>query len=123
MFKVIMQKHVMHDISFWEVVYAKHCFVYYWEHKNLCLYVFIVGVFKQAVTKVFKVIMQLSFICEMARKHTRILQWKRCFYKKINQSSHKINNIAKVLLRDHQKIKRHVTTSQQRHKKHIQPKL
>ena len=71
MFKVITQKYVIHDTSFWEVWYAKHCFVYHWEHKNVKLIVrlgifrhdcvFRLGFFKQAVTKVFKVIMQLSF--------------------------------------------------------------
>ena len=71
MFKVIMQKHVIHDTSFWKVWYAKHCFVYHWEHKNIKLIarlgifrhycVFILGFFKQAVTKVFKVTMQQSF--------------------------------------------------------------
>ena len=71
MFKVIMQKHVIHDTLFWEVWYAKHCFVYHWEHKNVKLIgrldifrhscVFLLGFFKQAVTKVFKANMQLSF--------------------------------------------------------------
>ena len=71
MFKVIVQNHVIHDTSFREVWYAKHCFVYHWEYKNIKLIprlgifrhygVFILGFFKQAVTKVFKVIMQLSF--------------------------------------------------------------
>ena len=70
MFKVIMQKYVIHDTSFWEVWYAKLCFVYHWEHKNVKLIarlgifrhycVFMLEFFKQAVTKVFKVIMQLS---------------------------------------------------------------
>ena len=69
--KLFMQKYIIHDTSFWVVWCAKHCFVYHWEHKNVksiawigtfrhyC--VFILGFFKQAVTKVFKVIMQLSF--------------------------------------------------------------
>ena len=71
MFKVIMQKHVIHDTSWWEVWYAKHCSVYHWERKNVKLIarlgifrhtVFLYSIFsKQAVTKVFKVIMQLSF--------------------------------------------------------------
>ena len=71
MFKIIMQKHVTHDTSFWKVRYAKHCFVYHWEQKNIKLIarlgifrhycVFILGFFKQAVTKVFKVTMQQSF--------------------------------------------------------------
>ena len=61
----------MHDTPFCEVWYAKHYFVYYWEYKNVKLIarsgifrhycVFILEFFKQAVTKVFKVIMQLSF--------------------------------------------------------------
>ena len=48
-----------------------HYFIYHWEHKNVKLIarlgifrhycVFILKFFKQAVTKVFKVIMQLSF--------------------------------------------------------------
>ena len=71
MLKVIMQKHVIYDTSFWEVLYAKHCFVYHWERKNVKFIarlgivrhycVFILGFFKQAVTKVFKAIMQQSF--------------------------------------------------------------
>ena len=32
-FKVTMQKHIIYDTSFWEVCYAKHCFVCHWEHK------------------------------------------------------------------------------------------
>ena len=62
-----MQKHVIHDTLFWEVEYAKHYFVYHWEHKNVKLIArlgrlfSIFEFFKQAVTKVFKVIMQLSF--------------------------------------------------------------
>ena len=66
-----MQKHVIPDTSFWEVLYAKHCFVYHWEHKNVKLIArlgifrhccaFILGFFKQAVAKVFKVITQQSF--------------------------------------------------------------
>ena len=66
-----MQKHFIHDTLFWEVEYAKHYFVYHWEHKNVKLIarlgifrhycIFILEFFKQAVTKMFKVIMQLSF--------------------------------------------------------------
>ena len=71
MFEVIMHKHVIHDTSFLEVLFAKHCFVYHWELKNVKLIarlgisgitVFLYSdLFKQAVTKVFKVIMQQSF--------------------------------------------------------------
>ena len=32
-----MQKHVIHNTLFWEVQYAKHYFVYHWEHKNVKL--------------------------------------------------------------------------------------
>ena len=59
-----MQKYdVIHDTLFWEVLTAKHYFVYHWEHKNVKLIarlgifrhycVFILEFFKQAVTKVF----------------------------------------------------------------------
>ena len=58
----------------------------------------------------------------MARKHTRIYCSEKVFatrklYKEITTLT-----VAKVLQRNHQKIKRHVTTSQQRHKKRVQPK-
>ena len=45
MFKVIMQKHVIHDTSWWEVWYAKHCFAYHWEHNNVKLFVRL-GIFR-----------------------------------------------------------------------------
>ena len=32
-----MQKYIMHDMSFREVWYAQHRFVYHWEHKNVKL--------------------------------------------------------------------------------------
>ena len=51
----------------------------------------------------------------MARKHTRIAVEKVFVTRKLTKGVTKLT-IAKVLSRDHQKIKRHVTTSQQRHK-------
>ena len=36
MFKVIMQKHVIHDTSFWAVWYAKHFFVYHCMGAQKC---------------------------------------------------------------------------------------
>ena len=54
----------------------------------------------------------------MATKHTRIAVEKVFLTRKLSTGV-----IAKVLQRDHQKIKRHVTTSQQRHKKRVQPQL
>ena len=72
MFEVIIQKHIIYDKSFWEIWYAKQCFVYHWYHQNVKLItrlgifrhycVFIFGFFKQAANEVFKVIMQLPFL-------------------------------------------------------------
>ena len=58
----------------------------------------------------------------MARKHTRITVGKVFVTRKLSKGVTTLT-IAKVLQRDHQKIKRHVTTSQQRHKKRVQPQL
>ena len=56
----------------------------------------------------------------MARKHTRIAVEKVFVTRKLSTGVTTLT-IAKVLQRDHQKIKRHVTASQQRHKKRVQP--
>ena len=56
MLKVIMQKHVIHDTSFWEVLYAKHCFVYHWEHKNV-KFIARLGIFRHLLcfyTRIFQ---------------------------------------------------------------------
>ena len=127
-----MQKHFIHDTSFWEVWYAKHCFVYHWEHKNVtCVIarlgifrhycVFILGFFKQAV-RCLKLLCNCHFICELASKHTRIAVEKVFVTRKLSKGVTKLT-IAKVLQRDYWKIKRHATTSQQRHKKRVQPQL
>ena len=57
----------------------------------------------------------------MARKHTRIAVEKVYIFvtRKLSKGVTTLT-IAKVLQRDHQKIKRNVTTSQQRHKKSVQ---
>ena len=62
------------------------------------------------------------FICEMGRKHTRIAVEKVFVRRKLSKRVTTLT-IAKVLERDHRKIKRHVETSQQRHKKRVQPQL
>ena len=66
-----MQKHIIYDTSFWVVWCAKPCFflplgaqkckINCMIRYSQALLFFILGFFKQAVTKVFKVIMQLSF--------------------------------------------------------------
>ena len=58
----------------------------------------------------------------MARKHTRIAVEKVFVTRKLSKGVTKLT-IAKVLQRDDWKIKRHVTASQQRHKKRVQPQL
>ena len=58
----------------------------------------------------------------MVRKHTRIAVEKVFVTGKLSKGVIKLT-IAKVPQRDHWKIKRHVTTSQQRHKKRVQPQL
>ena len=58
----------------------------------------------------------------MARKHTRIAVKKVFVTGKLSKGVTKLT-IAEVLQRDHWKIKRHVTTSQQRHTKRVQPQL
>ena len=55
----------------------------------------------------------------MARKHTHIAVEKVFVTRKLSKGVTTLT-IAKVLQHDHQKIKRHVTTSQQRHKKRVQ---
>ena len=58
----------------------------------------------------------------MARKHTRIAVKKVFVTRKLSKRVTKLT-IAKVLQRDRREIKRHTTTSQQRHKKRVQPQL
>ena len=69
-----------------------------------------------------KLLCNCHFICEMARKHTRIAVEKVFVTRKLSKGVTKLT-IAKVLQRDDWKIKRHVTASQQRHKKRVQPQL
>ena len=85
--------------------------------------VFVLRFFKQAVTKVFKakLLCNCHFICAMVRKHKRIAVEKVFVTGKLSKGVIKLT-IAKVLQRDHWKIKRNVTTSQRRQKR-VQPQL
>ena len=58
----------------------------------------------------------------MAKKPRRIPEEKVFVTRELSKQVTTIT-ITKVLQRDHQKIKTHVTTSQQRHKKRVQPQL
>ena len=58
------------------------------------------------------------FICEIAKKPKRIPEEKVFVTKELFKGVTTLT-ITKVHQRDHRKIKRHVTTAQQRHKKRI----
>ena len=75
----------------------------------LCFYTRIL----EAITKMFKVIMQLSILT---------VKWLVFVTRELSKGVTTLS-ITKVLQRDHRKIKTHVTTSQQRHKKRVQPQL
>ena len=74
-FKVIMQElyYIWYIIQGSVVCKTLFCFIF----RYCC--VFILGFFKQTVTKVLKVIMQLSFLCEMAKKSPNVSQRQRRF--------------------------------------------
>ena len=61
----------------------------------------------------FKVIMQLSILT---------VKWVVFVTRELSKGVTTLT-ITKVLQRDHRKIKTHVITSQQRHKKRVQPQL
>ena len=59
---------------------------------------------------------------EMAKKSRRIPEEKVFVTRELSKGVTTLT-IAKVLQSDHRKIKTHFTTSQQRHKKRVQPQL
>ena len=68
------------------------CTIRYFRH--YC--VFILEFFKQAITKVLKLLCNCHFICEMARKHTRIAVEKVFVTRKLSKGVTTLT-VAKVL--------------------------